>query len=228
MPPESADENARRSSAPSSYAEVVAHLRSAYDRSAVDRDAGAKETWKQNERRAFFERLRAERKTRLLEVGAGTGQDGLFFKESGLEVVATDLSAEMVARCRAKGLEAHVMDFLGLDFPPASFDAGYALNCLLHVPSVDLAAVLVAIKRVLEPEALLYAGTYGGEDFEGIKPDDWHRPPRFFSIRSDDRLLRSMSAHFEVVDFHVVSEGPARFQSLTLRVPPRSPRLREA
>ena len=32
-------------------------------------------------------------------------------------MVAADLSAAMVERCRAKGIEAHVMDFLHLDFP---------------------------------------------------------------------------------------------------------------
>jgi SAM-dependent methyltransferase len=35
---------------------------------------------------------------RLLELGAGTGQDSLFFQENGLAVVATDLSPRMVER----------------------------------------------------------------------------------------------------------------------------------
>lgn len=55
-----------------------------------------------------------------------------------LQVVATDLSPAMVGFCRQKGLDAHVMDFLHLDFPAGSFDAVYALNCLLHVPNADL------------------------------------------------------------------------------------------
>ncbi|MGN9787218.1 hypothetical protein ACTMTF_37750 [Nonomuraea sp. ZG12] len=33
----------------------------------------------------------------------------------------------MVALCWEKGLEAHVMDFLHLDFPPGSFDAVHVL-----------------------------------------------------------------------------------------------------
>jgi hypothetical protein len=45
--------------------------------------------------------------------------------------------------------------------PPES-----AFNCLLHVPNADFAAALIGIQRVLEPGALLYAGTYGGTDFE--------------------------------------------------------------
>jgi hypothetical protein len=67
-----------------SYADVLAQLRSAYDGSAADRDALPKSVWKIAERRAFLERLRAGRMKRLLEVGAGTGQDSVFFQEHGL------------------------------------------------------------------------------------------------------------------------------------------------
>jgi SAM-dependent methyltransferase len=207
------------SASSTSYAHVIAQLRPAYNRSAADRDVGEKSEWKLAERRRFLQRLQGEDKTRLLEIGAGTGQDSLFFQEHGLRVVATDLAPEMVARCRAKGLEAYVMEFLNLGFPSGSFDSGYAFNCLLHVPNADLPAVLTGIRSVLAPSALLYMGMYGGEEFEGILPDDWHSPPRFFSFRSDEQLLQLISPYFELVDFHVVSEERVYFQALTLRVP---------
>ena len=63
---------------------ITAQLEPAYDRSAADRDAGEQSPWKLAERQAFLERLRAEGRTSLLEVGAGSGQDGLFFQEQGL------------------------------------------------------------------------------------------------------------------------------------------------
>jgi len=200
------------------YADVLARLRSAYDAGAADRDTQAKSAWKVAERRAFLERLRSEGKTRLLELGAGTGQDSLFFQEQGLDVVATDASPRMVAKCSEKGLEAHVMDFMSLSFAPESFPAAYALNCLLHVPNADMPAALGAIRAVLEPGALLYIGVYGGDSFEGVKPNDSHDPPRFFSIRTDDELLQMIAPYFEAVDFHVVeNESDGRFQALTVR-----------
>jgi SAM-dependent methyltransferase len=124
----------------------------------------------------------------------------------------------MVERCRAKGLEAHAMDFLNLDFLPESFDAGYAFNCLLHVPNADLPAVLDGIRRVLAPGALLYMGMYGGDGFEGVLADDWHQPARFFSFRTDDQLLQLIPPFFDLVDFHVVADERVYFQALTLRV----------
>ena len=84
----------------------------------------------------------AENRTRLLEIGAGTGTHGLYFQEGGLEVVSTDLSAAMVEACRAKGLEAIQADFLNLPFE-AEFDIVFGLNCLLHVPQEGLHEVLV-------------------------------------------------------------------------------------
>lgn len=203
------------------YDDVLDPLRQAYDTRAGWRDGLGKESWKVAERQGFRDRLAPG--ARLLEVGAGTGQDSVYFQEQGLTVVAADLSPVMVERCRAKGVEAHVMDFLHLDFPAGSFDAVYAMNCLLHVPNRDLPAVLAAIRAVLRPGGLFFLGVYGGgESGEGPIEGDEHVPPRFFSWRTDDQLLGfATAAGFGVVDFHPVDDATAgrRFQSLTLAVP---------
>jgi SAM-dependent methyltransferase len=205
------------------YDEVIGPLRAAYDMGAEWRDGLAKEQWKQDERQAFTDRLAPG--SRLLEVGAGTGQDSAYFQAAGFDVVAADLSPAMVERCRAKGVEAHVMDFLHLDFPAGSFDAVYAMNCLLHVPNVDLPTVLASIKTLLRPGGLFFVGVYGADDAaegsEGPAEDDRHVPPRFFSWRTDEQLLAfAAEAGLDVVDFHPVDTGRGyRFQSLTLRAP---------
>ena len=205
------------------YDEVLAPLRAAYDGGADWRDGVSKEGWKLAEREAFRDRLAPG--ARLLEIGAGTGQDSLYFQQQGFGVVAADLSAAMVERCRQKGIEAHVMDFLRLDFPAGSFDAVFAMNCLLHVPNHDLPAVLAAVRAILRPGGLLFVGVYGAQDgdesTEGPIDDDRHVPPRFFSWRTDERLLGfAADARFEVVEFHPVDTGRGyRFQSLTLRRP---------
>ncbi|MFI6484585.1 methyltransferase domain-containing protein [Nonomuraea sp. NPDC050663] len=201
------------------YADVIGPLRTAYDGGAGRRDGSGKQAWKLAERAAFLERVREGGGRRLLEVGAGTGQDSAFFQANGLDVVAVDLSPEMVARCREKGVDAHVMDFLHLDFAPGSFDAVYAMNCLLHVPDEDLPAVLDAIHALLRPGGLLYVGVYGGGTLRGEGPYDGddHDPPRFFSFRTDEELQAFTSGSFQTVDFHAVGVDALRFQSLTLR-----------
>lgn len=201
------------------YHDVLASLRAAYDGAAGHRDRREKAPWKTAERAAFLRRVRDEQGRRLLEIGAGTGQDSAFFAEHGLEVVATDLSPQMVARCRQKGIDARVMDFLHLRFPAGSFDAVYALNCLLHVPNADLPVVLEAIAAVLRPGGLFFLGVYGRDaPEEGVSGDAVHHPPRFFSWRTDEQIQQFARRSFDIVDFHVA--GPeTHFQSLTLRRP---------
>lgn len=116
------------------YEQVMADLRRTYDRAAERRDTMDDPPWKQAERVRFLRLLHESGATRLLEVGAGHGVSGRFFADQGLDVVCTDLSAELVDRCRAKGLTAYRMDFCRLDFAEASFDAAFGMNCLLRGP----------------------------------------------------------------------------------------------
>ncbi len=202
-----------------SYDDVADSLRSIYDARAAERDAHPGRPWRDAERAVFLDRLRAAEAGSLLEVGAGTGQDSRFFADAGLRVIATDLSGEHVARCRAKGLTAEVRDVLRLGFAPATFDAVWSVNCLLHVPDADLPAALAAIRDVLVPGGLFFLGVWGGEDSEGVMEDDG----RFFSFRSHEKLLRHAAASFEIIDFHAVPVGVHRFQSLTLVRPAPDP-----
>jgi SAM-dependent methyltransferase len=197
------------------YDELLPALRAAYDGKADFRDQLAKSDWKLAERAAFGARVQEGQ--RLLEVGAGTGQDSEYFASLGLDVIATDLSPAMVEHCRAKGLDARVMDVLGLSFPDASFDAVYTVNCLLHVPNADLPAALAAIHGVLRPGGLCYVGMYGGDGTEGPLADDQHDPPRFFSWRTLEQLRGYVDPLFSIVDAHTV-ETPweGNFHSLTL------------
>ena len=199
------------------YDDVLGALRQAYDGRAAWRDSRGKEAFKVAERQAFRDRLAPG--ARVLEVGAGPGHDSAYFQREGFAVVATDLSPEMVAHCRAKGLEAHVRDFLHLGFEPGSFDAVWSLNCLLHVPNRDLPAVLDAIRTVLRPGGLFFLGVWGSsEPSEGVFEDDEHVPPRFFSRRTDEQLVAFATPSFDVLDFLPVDSGPDgwHFQPLTL------------
>ena len=206
------------------YQHVVQQLRTAYNGSADERNTSELAPWKLMERQRVLDVFCAHGVRRLLEVGAGTGKDGAFFRDHGLDVTCTDLSPAMVQHCQAKGLTAHVMDFLSLDFPPASFDGVYALNCLLHVPKHDLPAVLERMRLMLKPGGLFYIGVYGGHHWEGVAPFDWHDPKRFFTYHTDDQLHNAVTPFFNVLAFDQIRVDPNdeyHFQSLMLRKPVR-------
>lgn len=208
------------------YEQITQTLRTAYDQKADERDGKQIAPWKAKERDRFLSMLRAEDKTALLEIGAGTGQFGQYFQAQGFDIVCTDLSPAMVEACRQKGLDARVMDFLSLDFADDTFDGIFALNTLLHVPKADFQMVLESIKRVLKPNGLFYLGQYGGDDFEGPHDDDHYRPKRFFSHFTDAAITEAVSQAYEIVYFETISfdrdvfhRKSYNFQSFILRKP---------
>ena len=201
--------------------QLRADLQLAYDRSAERRSQNPRGAWREQVRADVLHRLLQENKTRILEIGAGPGIDSAFFAKAGLEVVCTDLSPENIRLAQARGLDARRMDFTELDFPPGSFDAVYAMNCLLHVPSQHLAAVLERIKAVLASAGLFYYGQWGGERKEGIWEEDFNEPQRFFCLYPDDELLRIVKSHFALLSFEAIEvEGQdLHYQSFFLRKP---------
>ncbi|NOJ69459.1 class I SAM-dependent methyltransferase [Paenibacillus alvei] len=196
-----------------------AALAQAYDQDAQRRSSKSLRSWKINERAAFCHLVKHERKSTLLEIGAGTGIDSAYFQQNRIQVTCIDLSNESVKKCVERGLNAKVMDFYHMSFPEHSFEAIYALNCLLHAPKKDLAQILQGINRVLAPNGLLFIGLYGGYDSEGMWEKDWCDPKRFFSFHTDESIQQVISRWFQIEDFHTVpvDDDKLHFQSFTLR-----------
>ena len=196
-------------------------LRQAYDRKSGERDAAQPEAWKLAVRQAFLQRLELAGARTLLEIGPGPGRDSLFFRQAGLVVTCADLSHQMAAHCRSKGLAALVMDTCHLGFAPAAFDAVYTFNSLLHLPPADLPVALGEIRRVLAPGGLFFLGVYGGKDQAGVFEDDTYEPKRYFCFRSDETLRQAVNRLFAIESFERVEIGSkdfdSHFQAVTAR-----------
>jgi SAM-dependent methyltransferase len=175
--------------------------------------------WKSAVRQSFLERLQAEGLRTLVELGSGPGTHGRFFADAGLDVTCVDVSAAMVEACRAKGLDTYQQDFLHLDLP-RRFDAGFALNCLLHVPPEDLLPALRCIAKLLLPGALLYVGQYGVSI--GRAPPNRTHTSRSATSRSCPTSVseragtRVRVVEFQWLDIRTRPDG-WQFQSATLR-----------
>ncbi len=98
--------------------------------------------------------LAPEPGSRILIVGAGTGVD-LEYLPPGVEIVATDLSPEMIERVEARGrrlgleLDARVMDGEKLAFANGEFD--HAILHLILAVMPDPEACVREVTRVLRP-----------------------------------------------------------------------------
>jgi cyclopropane fatty-acyl-phospholipid synthase-like methyltransferase len=199
-------------------------LRAAYDADATRRITSAKKRsqWKLDARQQFSDLVKRENKKSILEIGAGAGLDAKFFQEEGLEVLATDLSPNMVAECKKIGLIAEVVDIYDLEKLEHRFDAIYSLNVLLHVPPEDLDKVLSTIHGRLNENGLFFYGVYGGTNKEETYTDPTRMNiPRYFSFLDDNTLVNCVSALFSVVKSDTIDIGDEQaglhFQSLLLR-----------
>jgi ubiquinone/menaquinone biosynthesis C-methylase UbiE len=95
---------------------------------------------------------------RVLEVGCGWGELAEWIaRDTGAEVVATDLSPRMVELARERGIDAQVADVQALPFADGEFDVVVAAWMLYHVPDLDRAFDEIA--RVLRPGGLLACAT---------------------------------------------------------------------
>ena len=202
------------------YKETIEQIRRFYNRDADGRDLQRKPDWKVQERDRFLTTLHEGNCQRLLELGAGTGQDSLFFQDNGLDVMATDVSPAMVEYCKSKGLNALEMDFLSLDFPAETFDALYAVNCLLHVPKLDFRRVMQKLHTLLKPGGVFYMGLYGGEDSEVIRNKELGG--RLFISYSEASLIDEVEQLFAIDYFNRIgfgSDWPQCFYSIILIKP---------
>ena len=182
------------------------NLKNYYNIEAEFRNKNSIKTdWKLEVREKYLKLLKQENKKTLLELGAGTGYDSEYFKNNGLNVVAIDLSKEMVKKCIEKGIEAYELDFYNLSSLNRKFDGIYAINSLLHVPKNDLNNVLNGINSILQNNGLFYMGVYGGNDTESeyVKMEI-SEIPRFFTHNSENYLRAILDKIFQIITFEKI------------------------
>ena len=146
---------------------------------------------------AMFER--EPRKGRLLDVAAGSGIAAEALTAQGWEIAAIDISDELVAQARARGVDAQVHDLASgpLPFEDASFKAVFAGEIIEHL--VDTTAFLDEVRRVLGPGGILVVTT-----------------PNLASLENRLRLL--MGRYPVWVEFALSDQGHVRAYTLpTLR-----------
>lgn len=108
--------------------------------------------------------------SRVVDVGCGTGVDAVRLALGGVEVVATDISAQMVrltreraaargvsGRVEARQLAASEIDALAKEHGEQSFDGAYSLFGTLNLEA-ELDRARTGLARLLKPNATLYAG----------------------------------------------------------------------
>ena len=178
-----------------------------YEQEASDRAKRPIDPQRVGARTRFITQLDG-RRPRVLEVGVGPGRDAASFVAEGIPVVGVDLSVEHAQRASSTGAQAVVATVRRLPFGTSAFAALWTMSTLMHVPNEAITDALVELRRVLAPGALAAVGVWGGPDVEHHRGIDDFDPPRFFSLRSDERWQSLLSTLGSVEDFE--SWGSAR------------------
>ena len=131
---------------------------------------------------AFIVACRERGLTSVVEVGCGAGRDGVLLDTAGLAYVGVDLSPVGVRLCRDAGLDAREASATALPFADGSFDCGWSMSTLMHLPGEEMDAAVAELGRVVRPGGLLEVGVWGADD-DGTWVDEHGR---FFQQRSDE------------------------------------------
>ena len=95
--------------------------------------------------------------SRVLDLGCGRGEFLELLRAAGVDARGIDLSAESVARCRAKGLDAEVADLFGYlaSQPEASLRGIFCAQVVEHLPAERLPELIRLAARCLEPQGVI-------------------------------------------------------------------------
>ena len=163
---------------------TTADLRAYYEREAELGLRGIPAPNRLRARDEFIELLSAERRHRLVDFGAGPGEDLVGFVEADIDSVGVDLALGNAKLAANRGLHVVAGSIAAPPFRPGSFDAGWSMSTFMHVPETEGAAVALAMAEPLETGAPLMVGLWGGSPQEHIDTTQLEGQRRLFSLRS--------------------------------------------
>ncbi|MGA2352119.1 MAG: methyltransferase domain-containing protein [Terracidiphilus sp.] len=114
-----------------------------------------------------LEWLDAKAGEHILDLGCGDGQLTQRLASNGAIVIGIDVSPEMVAAARSRGIDAHVGSAESLPFADQSFDAVFS-NAALHWVR-DQDAMMAEVRRVLKPGCRFVAEMGGHGNVAAIR-----------------------------------------------------------
>ncbi len=103
--------------------------------------------------------------SKILEIGAGTGDDARALSQAGYKVTTTDFSEKFVDAIRSKGIEAAIFD-AKKDVLPEGYNAVYANAVFVHFDTSELSYFLAQAAEKLEKPQLIFLSVIEGESQE--------------------------------------------------------------
>ncbi len=153
---------------PSELRRIVALTLEQYNHHAEDFWAGTRNHDVSQNVAALLQYIEAKPPFTILDFGCGPGRDLKTFAELGHHAIGLDGASRFAAMARIySGCEVWQQDFLKLALPDQRFDGVFANAALFHVPSQELARVLLELHATLKPGGVLFSSNPRGQNEEG-------------------------------------------------------------
>lgn len=131
---------------------------------------------------------------RILDVGCGSGRDTLAFKSAGYQVVAIDVSDELIAiATRITGQQVEKRSVQDVD-ADSVYDGVWACASLLHLTSEEVKVAFTRLRLALKKAGVLYVSFKLG-DYVGIREGRYFHDLREARLRE---LLQGVGGFSEV------------------------------
>lgn len=142
----------------------------------------------------FVSLLNAEGRRSVVDFGAGPGRDGEAFVAAGLGFVGLDLAHANAVLARERGVSVVQGSIDAPPFHEGTFDAGWSMSTLMHIPADDVPRTLTAMTATLRPGAPLLVAVWGGDQGDIVGKFGLAGHQRFFSLRPFDVNLELFEA----------------------------------
>jgi len=205
---------------------VRADLSRFYEHEANNRLRGRPSGWRVEWLDEFAASVAAEGCRNVLDIGAGPATDASAFLLAGIEYTGVDLAVANGVLAREAAATVVAASLFDLPFPDASFDAGWSMSTMMHVPTAEVDVAMQSICRVLRPGAPLMIGQWGGS--LGDIDSDHTVPglPRLFSLRSADQNRELLEPYGTIEHWERRDAGPDgwEYHAAVLRIALTAPR----
>lgn len=148
----------------------------------------------------------------VLDLGCGRGEALAVFAAAGVLARGVDSSAEMVARCRERGLEAAVGDLFAAlaEAAPGSLGGVVSFHVIEHLPPASIGRLVHLAYRALTPGGVLILETPNPLSVVVAARSFWLDPTHVRPVHPESLRLLFELAGFDPVEHLELRPFPAR------------------
>ncbi len=123
----------------------------------------------------------------MVDFGSGPGIDAAHFLGFGIAYVGVDLAVGNAKLAAESGVSVIAGSLLNPPLRERSFDAGWSMSVLMHLPDGDVSAAVTAMVARLNVGAPFTIGTWGSANPRHVlEDDDYPDQRRHYYLRSLD------------------------------------------